>query len=37
LLDGVTLDLSGIPAIKANKKELAALTEGLEPFEAMKF
>lgn len=37
MLDEATLDLFGITAIKADKQELAALTGGLEPFEAMKF
>ena len=34
MLDEVTLDLSGITAIKADKQELAALAGGLEQFEA---
>jgi hypothetical protein len=37
LLDELTLDLSGITAISADKQELAALTGGLEGFAAMKF
>jgi sugar/nucleoside kinase (ribokinase family) len=37
LLDEVTLDLSGITALKADKQELAALTGGLDGFAAMKF
>jgi sugar/nucleoside kinase (ribokinase family) len=37
LLDDLTLDLSGITAIKADKEELAALTGGLEGLEGMQF
>jgi sugar/nucleoside kinase (ribokinase family) len=37
LLDKVTLDLSGITAIKADKQELAALSGGLEGVAAMKY
>src|ERR687888_1966613 len=37
LLDEMTLDLSGITALKANKEELAALTGCIEGFAAMKF
>lgn len=37
LLDDLTLDLSGITAIKADKEELAALTGGLGGLEGMQF
>jgi sugar/nucleoside kinase (ribokinase family) len=37
LLDNLTLDLSGITAIKVDKEELAALTGGLEGLEGMQF
>jgi sugar/nucleoside kinase (ribokinase family) len=37
LLDNLTLDLSGITAIKTDKEELSALTGGLEGLEAMQF
>ena len=37
LLEELTLDMSGIPAINTDNPEHAALTGGLEAFAAMKF
>ena len=37
LLDNLTLDLSGITAIKVDKEELVVLTGGLEGLEGMQF
>lgn len=37
LLDHLSLDLSGITAIKVDKEELAALTGGLQGLEGMQF